>query len=273
MTTRARLNSGSSQLILSLFPGIDLLGRGFEDTGFCVVRGPDTLFGGDVRRFSVPHGRFDGVIAGTPCQDFSRARRTLASGIGLEMLAEFQRIVLAAAPAWWLLENVPACPDVKVAGYSHQRIDVDARDVGSAQRRLRHFQYGNRKGLVLCLPRPQAARSRAGEPTLLASRSGGRDFADFCRAQGLDGALELPAFTLGAKYRAVGNGVHLGVARMIASAVLNCAPPHTPLCYCGCGRPVCGKAESAGPACRKRVQRQRDRAGASGGRRVTAGQH
>jgi hypothetical protein len=35
-----------SGLLLSLFPGIDLLGRGFELEGFNVVRGPDPIFGG-----------------------------------------------------------------------------------------------------------------------------------------------------------------------------------------------------------------------------------
>ncbi len=34
-----------TQLVLSVFPGIDLLGRGFEAEGFCVVRGPDLLWG------------------------------------------------------------------------------------------------------------------------------------------------------------------------------------------------------------------------------------
>jgi hypothetical protein len=37
------------QLVLSLFPGIGLLDLAFEEEGFCVVRGPDLLWGGDVR--------------------------------------------------------------------------------------------------------------------------------------------------------------------------------------------------------------------------------
>jgi DNA (cytosine-5)-methyltransferase 1 len=37
-------------IVLSLFPGIDILGRGFEEEGWCVVRGPDLLWAGDVRR-------------------------------------------------------------------------------------------------------------------------------------------------------------------------------------------------------------------------------
>ena len=59
------------QLILSLFPGIDLLGQGFEAEGYCVVRGPDRLWGGDIQDFHCFSGRFDGVIGGPPCQDFT----------------------------------------------------------------------------------------------------------------------------------------------------------------------------------------------------------
>ena len=42
------------ELVLSLFPGIDLLGRGFESEGFCVVRGPDTLWDSMIEEFSAP---------------------------------------------------------------------------------------------------------------------------------------------------------------------------------------------------------------------------
>ncbi|MCX6902818.1 MAG: DNA cytosine methyltransferase, partial [Verrucomicrobia bacterium] len=103
--------------MLSLFPGIDLLGRGFELEGFCIVRGPDLLWGGDIRAFHPPAGRFEGVIGGSPCQDFSRARRNEPSGQGLAMLAEFVRVVETARPEWFLLENVPTVPSVAAAGY------------------------------------------------------------------------------------------------------------------------------------------------------------
>lgn len=68
---------GSRGLVLSLFPGIGLLDMAFEEAGFCVVRGPDLLWGGDIRRFHPPAGRFDGVIGGPPCQAFSRLRHLL----------------------------------------------------------------------------------------------------------------------------------------------------------------------------------------------------
>src|SRR6266852_4876882 len=63
-----------SGFVLSLFPGIGLLDMAFEEEGFCVVRGPDLLWGGDIRRFHPPAGKFDGVIGGPPCQMFSRMR-------------------------------------------------------------------------------------------------------------------------------------------------------------------------------------------------------
>jgi DNA (cytosine-5)-methyltransferase 1 len=51
-------------LVLSLFPGIGLLDRAFEEEGFAVVRGPDLLWGGDVKLFHPPPGKFKGVIGG-----------------------------------------------------------------------------------------------------------------------------------------------------------------------------------------------------------------
>lgn len=257
-----------SQLVLSLFPGIDMLGRGFEQAGFCVVRGSDLIFGGDVRSFRVPAGRFDGVIGGSPCPDFSRARRSEPTGNGLEMLGEFRRVVLESACRWWLLENVPSCPDLRLDGYSYQRIDIDARDMGLKQRRLRHFQFGHHAGGLLAIPRP-AVRDASGEPTCLASDSGRRTWADYCELQGLPPDFELPSFTQSAKYRAVGNGVAIPVAHAMARAILSPVYDPRSLCACGCARPITGKATYAGPACRKRVQRNRDASSATGGSSVT----
>lgn len=52
------------ELVLSLFPGIDILGRGFESLGFCVVRGPDKMWDSHIEDMHLPSGRFDGVIGG-----------------------------------------------------------------------------------------------------------------------------------------------------------------------------------------------------------------
>lgn len=250
-----------SQLLLSLFPGIDLLGRGFEAEGFSVVRGPDLIYGSDIRDFHVPPGRFDGVIGGSPCPDFSKARRTAPTGNGLEMLAEFQRVVLEARPTWWLLENVAQVPDLFIDGYSHQRIDINASECGLPQNRLRHFQFGHRDGHVITVNRQPRVVDL--EPCCTASEGSDqnrRDYQRFCQLQGLSAALDLPAFTLSARYRAVGNGVPVPMARLLASAILHSVPADSiRLCSCGCGRPVYGRAMLAEPSCRKRVQRRRER--------------
>lgn len=52
------------KLVLSLFPGIGMLDVAFELEGNVVVRGPDPIWGGDIRRFHPPKGKFDGIIGG-----------------------------------------------------------------------------------------------------------------------------------------------------------------------------------------------------------------
>lgn len=108
-------------LILSLFPGIDLLGRGFEEYGFCVVQSGDIILGKDIRHFRGLKNKFDGIVGGSPCQDFSLARRSPPTGYGLEMLNEFKRVVLECSPEWFLLENVPNVPKISIEGYQMQR--------------------------------------------------------------------------------------------------------------------------------------------------------
>lgn len=85
-------------LVLSLFPGIGLLDRAFEEEweGCCVVRGPDLLWGGDIHRFHPPSGRFDGIIGGPPCQCFSSlANLVRATGktVAPNLIPEFERCV------------------------------------------------------------------------------------------------------------------------------------------------------------------------------------
>jgi site-specific DNA-cytosine methylase len=64
------------QLVLSLFSGIDLFGRAFQLESFCVVSAGDLITGQDIRNFHAPKDKFDGIIGGSPCQDFSMARRS-----------------------------------------------------------------------------------------------------------------------------------------------------------------------------------------------------
>lgn len=249
-------------LILSLFPGIDLLGRAFEQEGFCVVRGPDLIFGGNIEAFHAKPNTFDGIIAGSPCQDFSKARRAPPTGEGLRMLEEFARVVNEAQPAWWLLENVAQVPDVQIPGYTVQRFDLNARECGMRQARLRHFQFGSRRGLTL-IPERQTPSGTVERIALATEgrKQNRRTFADFCQAQGLPRDFDVPGLTRAAKYAAVGNGVPIGMGRVVARAIL-AAMQRTaavPTCVCGCGRILRGKQRAATAACRKRLERRRRR--------------
>ncbi|RRJ97874.1 hypothetical protein Ga0100231_005320 [Opitutaceae bacterium TAV4] len=247
-------------LVLSLFPGADLLGRGFESAGFCVVRGPDLVWGGDVRTFHAPSGAFGGIIGGPPCQDFSRARRTAPTGNGLAMLAEFARIVGEARPDWFLMENVPGVPPFDVPGYTVQRFNLNATECGCRQNRLRTFHFGSCDSTVLVCDRAVTTFPTL-EPTCMATeaaRPDRRRFPDFCELQGLPRDFDLPGLSLSAKYRAVGNGVPVPMARVIGQAVRNrIASQSIRLCACGCGRPISTRQTSATPACRKRLERAR----------------
>jgi len=261
----------SHRLILSIFPGIGLLDRAFEEQGFCVVRGPDLLWGGDIRQFHSPANAFWGVMAGPPCQDFSRMRRDAPTGYGLEMLGEFTRVVTEAQPEWWLLENVDRVPTVSKlghAGYVTQRFDINQAwycDVS----RLRHIQFGSKSGHLLNVPR----LSYRGVTDGAALANDDRPFKELCRLQGLPDDFDLPPFLATEKKRAVGNGVPLQMGRVLAQAVieayqrpvlLQCdfAGQVTPIgvCACGCGRQVTGKAKYYDYSCRKRAQRNRDKA-------------
>jgi DNA (cytosine-5)-methyltransferase 1 len=252
-------------LVLSLFPGIDLLGRGFELEGMCIVRGPDKLWGGDIRSFHAPPGLITGLIAGSPCQDFSLKRRAPPTGEGLELLREFGRVVFESQAAWFLLENVPTVPDIQIEGYTVQRFDLNSRECGASQSRLRHFQFGSKEGLVIS-PHRTKPKGKA-EPICLASEGESTDrrsFADFCELQGLPRDFDLPGWSIAAKYRAVGNGVHVEVARTIARAIRdatcggNCRRiTDVRLCACNCGRILTGRQKAATAGCRKRLERAR----------------
>jgi DNA (cytosine-5)-methyltransferase 1 len=258
-----------NNLILSVFPGADLLGRGFEAEGFCVVRGPDLLWGGDVRSFHPPGGVFAGVIGGPPCQDFSRANRQPNLSDGVSAVEEFFRVVTEAGPDWFLMENVPGLPWLTFPpGWQIQRFNLNAKECGGGcrQNRLRTFVFGFKLGYELVIERaePEAAAS----PCCMASegkRLFRRKFEDFCALQGLPRDFDLPGLSLSAKYRAVGNGVPVQMARVVARAIVR-RPVTMPVrvCVCHCGRPVKAGQTLATPACRKRMQRRRDASSVTG---------
>jgi DNA (cytosine-5)-methyltransferase 1 len=227
-------------MVLSLFPGIGLLDQAFEEEGFCVVRGPDLMWGGDVTRFRPPAGLFDGVIGGPPCQAFSRLRFLIeANGYRTapNLIPEFERILDEAMPRWFVMENVPDAPQPRQATGSSLVCDADC---GGLTSRLRRFSWS---GFELDLPPVTGSRAAFLAVTCdardvpVASGSGklkrrnqtggtapheGRSLstAEMLRRQGFDPAMldECP-ITESGKRKMVGNGVPFAMGLAIARAV------------------------------------------------------
>jgi DNA (cytosine-5)-methyltransferase 1 len=245
------------ELVLSLFPGLDLLGQAFTEAGFSVVRGPDPLYNSRIEDFHIPAGIVTGIIAGPPCQDFSKARRCKPSGHGLRMLGELLRVIDEARPEWVLIENVPQIPDILHPVYNHQRLDIADCECGGTQLRRRHVQFLSTCGHII---RPLREFRRARHAAILTSATAAQShtYAEICRRQGFKGPVTLPGWSREAKVRAVGNGVPLCIGRALAIAVSRRSAPdlHTD-CICLCGRPIAPPATQAGPACRKRMERRR----------------
>jgi DNA (cytosine-5)-methyltransferase 1 len=238
-------------LVLSLFPGIGLLDMAFEEEGFCVVRGPDLLWGGDVRTFHPPAHKFDGVIGGPPCQAFSRLRHIVeANGYQTapNLIPEFERVVSEAGPSWFLMENVPDAPMPRVSCYFNQAAIVCDHWVGGETSRERRFTYGATERfagrfevetLALHIPDPARAvtcDARQGPVAIGGSgkRKGlGGDLPRSGKAESIDTMAELQglpsefiarlrehgAFTSSAIKRGIGNGVPLPMGRAVAKAV------------------------------------------------------
>jgi DNA (cytosine-5)-methyltransferase 1 len=236
----------SAPLVLSLFPGIGLLDMAFEEEGFCVVRGPDLLWGGDIRRFHPPSGKFEGVIGGPPCQAFSRLVHLVRSLYGEgavkpNMIPEYERVVGEARPLWFLMENVPDAPLPVVPGYhvSARLLRHDA--VGGPTSRVRRFSLGSRVPRSLDIEE-LALHAIETEPTVCATAGGRRvsvavggsgkvkrsklphettrPIGVMCELQGLppDFLVGTP-FTLEGKRIMIGNGVPLPMGRAVAKAV------------------------------------------------------
>jgi len=246
-------------LVLSLFPGIGLLDMAFEEEGFCVVRGPDLLWGGDIKRFHPPANKFDGVIGGPPCQAFSRLRYFVVHNglrVAENLIPEFERCVVEAQPRWFLMENVPEAPICRPATahivHSEQVVDVWC---GGETTRKRRFDFGTLCGAPLRIvgealhrvdPMPTVTASGGTPPDWkptprhLATRKGKAAtgfkskayLAVAKRDQGLPpDFLDKAPFTVAGKIKVIGNGVPLAMGRAVAAAVIkavtgNAAPMH-----------------------------------------------
>ena len=223
-----------SQLVLSLFPGIGLLDRAFEEEGFCVVRGPDLLWGGDIRKFHPPWSAFQGVIGGPPCQLFSglanfswRWKRQPEN-----LIPEFERVVREASPRWFLMENVPGAPLPSVAGYKVSAHLLNNRWLGEAQDRSRRFSFGQNYGQQIALRIEMAAlESVHYERAVTSSHGGGRprmrgnieslSVEDALARQGAPADFFGPKcpFRRDAQLKMIAEGVPLPMGRAIAKAV------------------------------------------------------
>ena len=243
------VSGNGAGLVLSLFPGIGLLDMAFEEEGFCVVRGPDLLWGGDIRRFHPPAGRFDGVIGGPPCQLFSQLRflNPKAGQAHGNMIPEYERVVGEAAPSWFVMENVPAAPEPVVAGFQVCSTVINTRWLGEIQERTRRFSFGTPEGYRLAVEvaalehfdYTQAVTSSARAVNVKIGGNGkvkrtydaeGRrhgpgqgsraTLSDMAMLQGLpaDFLAEAP-FTASDKRKVIGNGVPLPMGRAVARAV------------------------------------------------------
>lgn len=245
------------QVVLSLFPGIGLLDRAFEDAGFCVVRGPDLLWGADVCSWKIAPNRFDGIIGGPPCKRFSPLANVVRAVHGEEAVApdlipEFVRLVEWGMPKWFLMENVPLAPVPTPQRYKTRNQIIRDVWVGGETTRERRFTFGSTFGPAVTRWQimTQALHSVDAKPTVT-TNSGGRrkviaydpdgrvrgrqghadhhrlqwrNLDDMARDQGvpvdmLDRLTAHGAFTSKALRIGIGNGVPLAMGRAVAASV------------------------------------------------------
>jgi DNA (cytosine-5)-methyltransferase 1 len=245
-------------LVLSLFPGLGFLDYAFEQEGFTILRGPDVIWGGDIRRFHPPAGVFGGVIGGPPCQSFS-ALVHLVRNNGNEpkfgnLIPEFERCVSEAQPEWFVMENVPAAPAPRVQGLPCTTYRLADWECGGNTTRERSISFGSGNGAVLPLD-VYALRPSVVEMTVVGGdgpapgqrdkltyaitgnsrhvpagqrvrREAGPGFGslvgvpDMLRTQGFPrDMLDHCPFTTHGKRQAVGNAVPLAMGLAIAKAV------------------------------------------------------
>lgn len=233
-----------SGLVLSIFPGLGLLDRAFEAEGFCVVRGPDVIWGGDVRDFH-PTQDFRGVIGGDPCQAHSPLGNLVrAKGYDTfpDLTDEFLRIIDEARPQWFLRENVPQAPEIKHYGYGihdfvldHAALLDERTGTGHQQRRKRRFWFGVRGSARIrydlrkyldfaAFDHAQPMHSVTGAHTCHERPKGGHGerytVAQMLELQGLPADfLDHCPLTVSGKRKAIGNGVPQAMGRALARAV------------------------------------------------------
>lgn len=211
-----------------------------------MVRGPDLLWGGNVKLFHPPAGRFEGVIGGPPCKAFSQLVHLVrANGyqVAENLIPEFERCVFEAQPEWFLMENVTKAPEPVVSGYTVNRFVINNRWVGGEQNRERAVSFGVRGAervdlsnlvdswvTLECFEWSPAVCAAGGvKPGITGDRKTRAKYLGWktaaalkesIRLQGLpDDFLSEAPFTLEGKHQVIGNGVPLPLGRAIAKAV------------------------------------------------------
>ncbi len=219
-------------LVLSIFPGIGILDKGFEDEGFTILRGPDPIWGGDIRTFHSPAGIFEGVIGGPPCQLFTQMRK-FNPNVGKKfgnLIPEFERVVAEAGPDWFIMENIKEAPVPEVPGYQVDARTYNNRWLGEVQNRVHRFSFGTRDGrqliweeaLFMAPTKENRLLASDGRRSLKGSfmKHLGRRTADALRLQGLPpDYLDHCPFTKAKAVEVLGNAVPLPLARALARAV------------------------------------------------------
>lgn len=162
----------TNQLVLSICPGGDLLGRPFQEKGFCVVRGPDAIHGGDTRHFlNVPRGAFNGLIGGPPCQEFSQARPDNTEATSVNLIPYFLQLREHLQPQWAIMENVVqaqvAVPD------DIDYVTLRDWDCGGRTNRIRRFWFWG-----IPAPPPPAERPGQSQHSVLATNWKHRNHRD-----------------------------------------------------------------------------------------------
>jgi len=220
-----------NSLVLSLFPGIGLFDHAFEKEGFCVVRGPDLLWGGDIRFFHPPP-IFDGIIGGPPCQGFSpignlNRTRWGDDSVMPDMIPEFRRVVDEVEPRWWVMEN-------SIYAYAPKddahEVTLDTLWLGERQSRRRRF-WSNVNLQKYLPPFPALVGVDAGTERTVSGqgsvdwkgsrgREKRRSLGDMLELQGFPSDMldDCPMTSSGAK-KAVGNGVPFVMGTAIAKAI------------------------------------------------------
>lgn len=181
---------------------------------------PDATRHSDVRQVGARNlAPVDVICGGYPCQPFSVAGNRLGQDDERHLWPEFARILGEMAPAFAVLENVPAhlslgfgtvLGDLSDLGYDAEWQTLSARSVGAPHLRERVF--------VLAYHRSQRGKGDGAGP--LPWVSGFQGFQDVRGVTDLRGRSDIPEPLL---WR-VGDGVPSGVDRL--HAIGNAVVPH-----------------------------------------------